>query len=248
MRSRISIAVALAALWLALSAPAFGAEVDASTVQVADVDAALGKVAADPNLATSRRTSRPKWRSEPDEEAPDSSAFEWIVEMFRWIAQASRVFVWVVIALLIGVLALYLFRFLRATPERPSRVDAPPTHVRDLDIRPESLPDDIGAAAWSAWERGDQRAALSLLYRGLLSRLVHVHSAPIRGSSTEGDCLELARGRLPASSGEFAGRLIDVWQRAVYGGQSAQTHDVRALCEEFASMLAHAPAAPQSAA
>lgn len=248
MRSRTSFACALAALWLAFSSPAIDAETDASTVESADVEAALEKLEEDPNLASSRKTRTPKWRSEPDEEQQDSSVFEWIVELFRWIAQASRVFVWVVIALLIGALALYLFRFLRALPDRPLRDEPlPPTHVRDLDIRPESLPDDIGAAAWSTWERGDQRAALSLLYRGLLSMLVHAYSAPIRSSSTEGDCLELARARLPASSGEFAGRLIDVWQRAVYGGQSAQTQDVRALCAEFAAMLARTPAAAESA-
>ena len=71
-----------------------------------------------------------------------------------------------------------------------------PTHVRDLDIRPESLPADIGAAARALWDRGEHRAALALLYRGMLSRLAHVHRVPIRDSSTEGDCLALAASHL----------------------------------------------------
>src|SRR4029079_6929748 len=75
-----------------------------------------------------------------------------------------------------------------------------PTHVRDLDIRPESPTDDIGAAARQLWDRGEQRAALALLYRGMLSRLAHVHRVPIRDSSTEGDCVELASAQLPELS------------------------------------------------
>ena len=83
---------------------------------------------------------------------------------------------------------------MRASARAPRGDDAfvAPTHVRDLDIRPESLPDDIGAAARALWDRGEHRAALALLYRGLLSRLAHVHRLPIRDSSTEGDCLALA--------------------------------------------------------
>ena len=57
-------------------------------------------------------------------------------------------------------------------PVLPAEVFVAPTHVRDLDIRPETLPADIGAAARQLWERGEQRAALALLYRGMLSRLV----------------------------------------------------------------------------
>ena len=43
---------------------------------------------------------------------------------------------------------------------------------------------------------------------GLLSRLVHVHGVPIRASSTEGDCLALARPRLAEPSARYAARLV----------------------------------------
>src|SRR6185295_7845985 len=99
----------------------------------------------------------------------------------------------------------------------------PPTHVRDLDIRPETLPPDIGAAARALWDAGDRRAALALLYRGLLSRLIHVHRLPIRDSSTEGDCLELAARHLTDTRRQYAAALIRAWQRFVYGGEEIQT-------------------------
>src|SRR5690606_9992514 len=127
--------------------------------------------------------------------------------------------------------------------KRRSDESVAPTHVRDLDIRPESLPDDIGAAAWSLWEHGEHRSALSLLYRGLLSRLVHAHALPIRDSSTEGDCLALAERYLASDRHDYVSQLIRTWQRAVYGGENPQAPDIRRLCDDFAQALrASAPA------
>jgi hypothetical protein len=113
--------------------------------------------------------------------------------------------------------------------------------VQDLDIRPETLPDDVGATARRLWDRGEQRPALALLYRGLLSRLVHVHAVPIRDSSTEGDCLALAALYLTAGGREYTAHLVSIWQRAVYGHDRADTSIVHALCDDFAPALDAGP-------
>jgi hypothetical protein len=109
--------------------------------------------------------------------------------------------------------------------------------VQDLDIRPESLPDNIGAAARTLWDSGEHRAALSLLYRGVLSRLVHVHNIPIRDSSTEGDCLRLTATRLREEQRNYVALLIQIWQHAVYGGQQPETASLHTLCDGFAPAL-----------
>ena len=120
-----------------------------------------------------------------------------------------------------------------------------PSYVRDLDIRPESLPGDIGIAARALWDRGEHRAALALLYRGMLSRFAHVHSIPIRDSSTEGDCLALAATHLTQGRREYASSLVLVWQQFVYGGQNTQAATVYVLCDGFGSALD--PASPLDA-
>jgi len=109
--------------------------------------------------------------------------------------------------------------------------------VQDLDIRPESLPDNIGAAAQTLWDSGDHRGALSLLYRGLLSRLVHVHNIPIRDSSTEGDTLRLTATRLGEDKRNYVTRLVRIWQHAVYGGQPPEEGSLYDLCDEFSPAL-----------
>src|SRR6202012_5457640 len=112
-----------------------------------------------------------------------------------------------------------------------------PTHVRDLDIRPESLPDEIGGSALTMWERGEHRSALALLYRGLLSRLAHVHGVPIRDSSTEGDCVALAVTHLPATRSAYVVRLIRVWQRAVYGNIDPTSDEFNSLSAGFSAAV-----------
>lgn len=214
-------------------------------IHAAEIDAATEELKADPNLQTTRQTRTLRWVSDDDDEKDDRSSWlDWIGNLFAWIAEAGRVLVWVVIALLIGLLALYLVRMGKTFDAKQRKsASTPPTHVRDLDIRPESLPDDIGGAAWSLWERGDHRGALSLLYRGLLSRLAHVHAIPIRDSSTEGDCLALAERHLPAERHGYVLQLIRTWQRAVYGGEDPQAPEVRGLCDRFErALLANAPA------
>ena len=220
-----------------------------STERLSDVDVAraMDVVKADPNLATQRTIKTLRWKASnvtlPDARVP--SWLRWLVGLFRWIDQTARFLVWAAVAGLALTLVAYIVRLTRASGTRdPSTGFSAPTHVRDLDIRPESLPADIGGSARALWDRGDHRAALSLLYRGLLSRLVHVHRVPIRDSSTEGDCLSMAAGCLTPRKQDYTARLVGVWQRFVYGGESVEPATVYALCHDFASTLDHVSPSP----
>jgi hypothetical protein len=164
----------------------------------AEINRALEAVKADPNLAAEQTIKTLRWNEGPARKRrPVPAWMTWIGGLFGWLEQSARVLIWLVAAGLVGLLIVYLLRIARAA--RAAADDAAfvaPTHVRDLDIRPETLPDDIGHAARALWDRGEHRAALALLYRGLLSRLAHVHRLPIRDSTTEGDCLALAATHL----------------------------------------------------
>ncbi len=215
-----------------------------------EVRKALDKVENDPNLAPERTVNMLRFKDpEPVTDEPwwwrwANSAARWFRGLFYWLAASGRLVVWVVGALLAVLLVVYLVRLVRARGlPRVPKTFAAPSHVRDLDIRPESLPDDVGAAALALWQSGEHRAALALLYRGLLSRLVHAHSVPIRASSTEGECLALARPRLDERSARYAARLVDTWGAAVYGGLEPGADVVRALCGEFAVALDRDPVA-----
>jgi hypothetical protein len=204
-----------------------------------EISQAVDRVRSDSNLGGTRTIRMLRWR-QPDR----SSSFawpgwlSWIGDLVRFIAQSGRVLFWVSIVGLALALVAYLARVLSSRPSSDLLGRTlMPTHVRDLDIRPESLPADIGAAARRLWDRGDHRAALALLYRGLLSRLAHVYRVPIRDSTTEGDCLGLAVVHLDGSRYAYVGRLVKAWQRAVYGGSEPDDAAFHALCDSFGGTL-----------
>ena len=247
MRSRPDVAaLVLIALLSVRPAPAAN-----ETPTDAEIAAAVDKVKADPDLGTEKTITTLEWRDSKKPRKPrkesDWGWLSWIGDFFGWIAQSSRVLVWVVLAALAAWLVIFIVRLFlsNSSGTRGSRFVAP-THVQDLDIRPESLPPDIGATARALWDSGEQRAALALLYRGLLSRLAHVHEVPIRDSSTEGDCLALAARKLDAARVEYATQLVRTWQRAIYGGLSIEPATVHALCAGFSPHL-DAPAQPGTA-
>jgi len=217
-----------------------------SFIAQSDIDAAIAKVKEDPNLVLERKVRALRWRSEKEEdekedkEKNDSASgwFDWVRNFFTFVAETGRVIVWLALAAAVALLGVLVFRLVREIGPRDLAIGfKAPTHVRDLDIRPESLPDDIGAAALELWQRGEQRAALALLYRGLLSRLVHVHEISIRHSSTEGDCLALAKERLDSARADYAVTLIRTWQRAVYGAQLPTSIEVESLCNAFEAVM-----------
>ena len=134
-----------------------------------------------------------------------------------------------------------------ARPARPQAAQATPRIVMGLDITRDSLPEDIVAAARAAWAAGRVREALSLLYRGSLSRLVERHRLPIRDSDTEDDCLTKAAEVANASTTTYFRQLTLLWVRAAYAGREARAEEFEALCQAwpFAASAGHdAAAAP----
>ena len=248
MRSRTDVRVVAiaAALTTALSVGRAAVQPEPAQAKTgrpgeAEIARAIAAVKADPNLGSERTIRTLRWKR-PTEAKPSVTPawLLWIAGLFRWLEQSARLLVWGSAVALAALLVVYIVRMVRR--HDVLRRDEPfvaPTHVRDLDIRPESLPEDIGTAARVLWDRGEHRAALALLYRGMLSRLAHVHRIPIRDSSTEGDCLALAAGHLTEARREYASRVVVVWQRFVYGRDDVRAATVYPLCDDFASVLDH---------
>jgi hypothetical protein len=243
LRLDLALAAVLAAAPAALTAQPETPSIPAGEAPArAEVRQALDIVASDPNLAAERTVNMLRWkRPEPATDEPwwwkwANAGARWFRGLFVWVAESGRLIILVLGALALALIVFYAVRLvrIRGLPRVPAQFVAP-SHVRDLDIRPESLPSDVGAAALALWQRGEQRAALALLYRGMLSRLVHTYGVPIRASSTEGECLALARPRLAEPGARYTSRLVETWAAAVYGGLEPKAGAVEALCGEFSA-------------
>ncbi len=198
------------------------------------IRAAASAVAADPLMPGVEKTRRLRFKDEEKEKPKEAqSPSRWWVDLLANLSTGLRVAMWLLGAALLVWVLLRLRNWLGRAGGSRGLAPLAPTHVGTLDIRPQSLPEDIGGAASALWQAGQARAALSLLYRGALSRLVHGQGVPIRAASTERECLALARPRLAPAALAFVTQLVAAWQTVAYAGRAPEGAEVEALCQDF---------------
>jgi hypothetical protein len=216
-------------------------------VTVDGVRGAVADLRADPDFRGRKTERQLRWIH--DDAPPPEAPPNWLFGLVRWLADGARWLMWLLGAIAVALILVFAWRWIRVGAEELRGRSAPrPSHVNDLDIRPESLPDDISGAARSFLQRSDPRGALSLLYRGTLSRLVHDHHLAIRAASTEGECLRLAQRALAADQSAYFERLVQAWQTEVYADRRNAVEVVAALCTQFDAHFAAAPVGPAPAA
>jgi hypothetical protein len=204
----------------------------------AETAAAVAKLRADPNLPGQRKIKTLRWTNSRATPAKIDAPPSWIVGLFDYLAQTSSLIVWLAGGLCVGVAAIWVYRLTRArsgTSKTPTASAV--SRVQALDIRPQSLPEDIGAAALALQGAGRAREALSLLYRGALSRVVHRFGVIIGESYTEGEALRAVKLSLEPARAQYFSELVQLWQRAVYAGEDASRESVSRLCSGFSPAL-----------
>src|SRR5690606_31727005 len=112
-------------------------------------------------------------------------------------------------------------------PDRDPR-SVPPDILFGLDVRPESLPADLAGIAAAA-ARTDPRQALSLLYRGALSTLIHRDRLEIDAGDTEGDCVHAVQRSSAQELAAYFARLVAAWSHTAYGGRAPEPGRIDAL-------------------
>ncbi len=196
-----------------------------------DPRAAVEDVLAAPEFQTHRTVHVWRLRGDLSDRAPEPARRRESSSLPLWLpAQLLEGLLWILVAA--GVVALVVagLRRVRA-PERDSAaVPAPPPVLFGLDIRPETLPADVVAAARALWAEGRAAEALGLLYRGALANLVGRGKLPARDSWTEGDCLAHLQRRGAEPLVATFGRLTTCWQSTAYAHRQPTEDDIRELC------------------
>lgn len=166
----------------------------------------------------------------------------------KHIALILEVLLWAALFSLLALLAWRYREWLRTFGGRiklpKKRVKQLPTQLFGLEVAPESLPDDIASAAEQLWAE-QPREALGLLYRALLSRLLHDYRLALKGSHTEGEVLQLTEQLQLAELSRFAQILTRHWQNLAYGHQLPPATLKRGLCEGWRRLFNPQPANPQ---
>ena len=149
------------------------------------------------------------------------------------IALFFEVLLW---TMLFSLIAWLLWRYrdwLSAFAARmrvPQRQQQPPPHqLFGLEVAPQSLPADIPGEVERLWD--DQpRAALGLLYRALLSRMLHEQRLPLKSAHTEAEVLQLVLGLNNKDLSHFSQALTRHWQNLAYGHRLPPAALKQGLC------------------
>jgi hypothetical protein len=148
------------------------------------------------------------------------------------LAKAGEVLLWIVAG---GLIAYALWWAARLMPRGAALAPEPyrpPAALFGMELAPETLPPDVGAAAAALAREGKLREALSLLYRGALSELVHKRGVLLLTSHTEGDVLRLS-GEPP-----YLRNLVNAWRSCAYARRMPAATEVERLAGEYKTAFA----------
>ena len=236
LRPRPCLSVFALACALLFSSGVSSAQEPSTAPSDAAIRAAVVQLRADPNLGGKHRIRTLQWVDKGPEPADtqNSAFFDWLTHLFNAIGSYGRLLAWALGAIALAAAVIWASRyFARRQPATASAGPSLPTHISNLDIRPEGLPANVGDAARELWLQGQHRPALSLLYRGALSRLVNRFAVPIHSSSTEAECVEAAARGADGGVLAYFRELVEVWLRATYAGELPAEESILHLCRNF---------------
>lgn len=143
--------------------------------------------------------------------------------------------IWVILVLLMA-LALYHFRdalsSLVRKPIPQNRVELPEL-MFGLDLRKESLPDNVPVEVQRQWQAGNHREAMGLLYRATLSGLMNQFAFDFYAGFTEQECARLVQQGGPEPLSQYVHTLTRAWQSLAYAHHLPADEQVTALCSEW---------------
>ena len=153
----------------------------------------------------------------------------------RFLAEAMRLLAWALAIAFVGWLLYYLSQRLGWFKDLlRQRTLYKPDVLFGLDLRAESLPDDIPAAARALLAQGDMRGALSLLYRGALRVLIHERDLDVHEGDTEGDCVRRVNRTVPGALADYFHRLVEAWGLVAYARRAPAQTLAAGLVEDWA--------------
>jgi len=131
----------------------------------------------------------------------------------------------------IGYALWWLARRLPRAGDAQREAYQPPPALFGMQLAPDTLPADVPEAAARLAAAGKLRDALSLLYRGALSELVHKRGVQLLASHTEGEAVRLA------GMAYFAA-LVDAWRRCAYARRLPSNDEVEQLAKNYRETFA----------
>jgi len=179
-----------------------------------------------------------------DEETQAPPDLTWLTGLVTFISMIIEAALWV--APLLAVFYLYRYRkywlrLLRGESLSSEELLLPDT-LFGLDIKRDSLPDDIENTARELWKNYKSREAVSLLYRGSIVRLFERYRYELPSGATEQDCIRYVEMQYKTinQKNDNAARQIDrfrkitrTWIEIAYAHRLPDDDIFYELCEQW---------------
>lgn len=198
-----------------------------------------------------------KWRFINWVEQNQNRIPEWLIDFIEWMEanfkfddatedtlQTTAFWLKVLLVVIFICLLVYLFYRFREPLRKignSRRPEVTPDIMFGLDVRPESLPDNVPAQVMNLWQADQPREALSLLYRATLSHLIEQHALTFKSSHTEAECAALVQAYGIQSLSYYFSRLTHIWRRLAYGHELPDANELQTLCDSWSKEMAHDP-------
>jgi hypothetical protein len=207
-----------------------------TVISPATMGAAIADLSHDPNLGGQTKIRTLRWVT-PSQPRPPPTSPSWLIGLFDYIGQFGGLLLWILGAAAAAVAAIWIVRLIKSSAPRavPVQSDVGDRQVLDLDIHPDSLPDDVGAAAIELLRAGRLRDCLSLLYRASLSSAVYRFGVTLGAQHTEREVLKAVKAALDEGRARYFADLVATWQRVVYAGEAVSSEAVLPLCAGYSS-------------
>lgn len=181
--------------------------------------------------------------------ADDDKTPEWLKALFTLLdsqrfgtaATVIEVLLW---STAIGAVGLLIWRYrdwLQTFVSRRSGLNrnvarSLPQQAFGLNLNRETLPADIATSAENLWQ-SNPREALGLLYRALLSHLLHDHNMALKPADTEGEVLARIEQLQQPTLLAFSKNLTGHWQNMAYGHRLPPAHSQQELCDGWRTLF-----------
>ncbi len=176
-------------------------------------------------------------KSEPSNS--DNISFANIIELFFWGLGG------LIVCFLLYQLHKYREYFINIIKPVENDKKKIPSEIFGLDITPRSIPDLLSDEVLKLWNEGEFMQAISLLYRGYLSKLTHEFNVDIKISYTENDCLLAAKQAIANKKEtlQLFTQISQIWLKSAYAHQLPSKDEVIDCCRAW--RLQFEPANPR---
>ena len=179
--------------------------------------------------------NRMDWRFkfDPEEENIDEPNELW-GKLLLFIARGVEYLLWsapVILLLFVIYYRKYWISYLiRSNKEKHAII---PDILPGMELNPETLPDNIIESAMRSWQGGEERDALSLLFRASLIKIFTNNKITITKALTEHECINVVNHSVNHDLASYFKLIAGHWIRMAYGHVKPDQDEFNQLCSKW---------------